>query len=108
MAGPLLETKLHVLRRRQGTVDRPRLRERLTAGATTTPLTLVSAPAGFGKSTLLGDWLAGLNSGSKTSWLSLDERDNDVPLFLRYVVAALQQAVPSLGGETTALLASGQ
>ncbi len=56
MAGPLLETKLHVPRRRRGLVARSRLTERLSRG-TESALTLVSAPAGFGKTTLLADWL---------------------------------------------------
>ena len=57
MASPLLETKLHVPRRRRGLVARPRLNERLRRAAEST-LTLVSAPAGFGKTTLLAEWLA--------------------------------------------------
>ena len=56
MASPLIETKLYVPTRRRGLVARPRLGERLSRGAEAT-LTLVSAPAGFGKSTLLGEWL---------------------------------------------------
>ena len=55
--GELLLTKLHVPRRRQGLVTRPRLRERLSRGADSA-LMLVSAPAGFGKTTMLTDWLA--------------------------------------------------
>ena len=57
MAGPLLETKLHVPRWRRSLVARPRLSERLSRGAESA-LTLVSAPAGFGKTTLLAEWLA--------------------------------------------------
>ena len=57
MASPLLETKLYVPRRRRGLVARPRLSERLDRGADA-KLTLVSAPAGFGKTTLLAEWLA--------------------------------------------------
>ena len=57
MAGPLLETKFHVPRRRRALVSRPRLSERLNACAESA-LTLVSAPAGFGKTTLLAEWLA--------------------------------------------------
>lgn len=56
-AGPLVETKLHLPRRRPRLVDRPRLRDRLR-DAEAVPLTLVSAPAGFGKTTLLSVWLA--------------------------------------------------
>ena len=57
MAGPLLETKLHIPRWRRSLVARPRLGERLSRGAESA-LTLVSAPAGFGKTTLLTEWLA--------------------------------------------------
>ncbi len=56
-AGPLLETKLHVPRPRRGLVARPRLIERMNRGAESR-LTLISAPAGFGKTTLLAEWLA--------------------------------------------------
>jgi LuxR family maltose regulon positive regulatory protein len=76
MAGPLLETKLHISRRRR-LVDRPRLTDRLRRGAESA-LTLVSAPAGFGKTTLVADCLAAVHS---TAWLSLDDRDNDPALF---------------------------
>ena len=57
MAEPLLQTKLHVPRRRRGFVRRPRLHDRLSGGIGSA-LTLVSAPAGFGKTTLLAEWLA--------------------------------------------------
>ena len=89
MAGPLLETKLHVPRWRRGLVARPRLSERLSRGAESA-LTLVSAPAGFGKTTLLAEWLAVAAAGGRSvAWLSLDQRDNDPALFWAYVVAAL-------------------
>ena len=58
IAGPLLETKLYVPRLRRGLVARPRLIERMNRGAES-KLTLISAPAGFGKTTLLTEWLAG-------------------------------------------------
>jgi len=84
MASPLLETKLHVPRRRRGLVSRPRLDERLTRGAESA-LTLVSAPAGFGKTTLLAEWLAAAPAdGPSVAWLSLDQRDNDPALFWTY------------------------
>ena len=77
MAGPLLETKLHVPRWRRGLVARPRLSERLSRGAESA-LTLVSAPAGFGKTTLLAEWVAvAAADGRSLAWLSLDQRDND-------------------------------
>jgi LuxR family maltose regulon positive regulatory protein len=94
MAGPLLETKLHVPRWRRGLVARPRLGERLSRGAQST-LTLVSAPAGFGKTTLLAEWLADAAvDGRSAAWLSLDQRDNDPALFWTYLVAALNTAAP--------------
>jgi LuxR family maltose regulon positive regulatory protein len=108
MAGPLLETKLHVPRLRQGLVARPRLDERLSRGAETA-LTLVSASAGFGKTTLLAEWLAAASSESRsTAWLSLDPRDNDPALFWRYLVAALQTAAPGVGAGAISLLQSPQ
>jgi len=92
MAGPLLETKLRVPRRRRDLVARARLSERLSRGAES-ELMLVSAPAGFGKTTLLADWLAGrASSGRAAAWVSLDQRDNDPALFWIYVVTALNTA----------------
>ena len=95
MAGPLLETKLHVPRWQRGLVARPRLSERLSRGAESA-LTLVSAPAGFGKTTLLAEWLAAAPAdGRSVAWLSLDQRDNDPALFWTYLVAALKTATAS-------------
>lgn len=108
MAGPLLETKLHVPRRRRGLVARPRLDERLSRGAEA-PLTLVSAPAGFGKTTRLAEWLAAAPAGGySAAWLSLDQRDNDPALFWPYVIAALRTAAPEVGEEALSLLQSPQ
>ncbi|MGY1771004.1 LuxR C-terminal-related transcriptional regulator [Blastococcus sp. SYSU D00813] len=104
--GPLLTTKLHRPRRRRGLVPRPRLAERLDRGRDAT-LTLVSAPAGFGKSTVLTEWLAAAVPGGRAgAWLSLDARDNDPALFWSYVVAALQTAVPGIGAAALASLRS--
>src|SRR5580692_7995279 len=104
MAGPLLETKLHVPRWRRSLVARPRLSERLSRGAESA-LTLVSAPAGFGKTTLLAEWLAAaLNDGRSVAWLSLDQRDNDSALFWTYLVAALNTGGPAVGAGALALL----
>ncbi|MGZ4704694.1 MAG: AAA family ATPase, partial [Acidimicrobiales bacterium] len=106
MTSPLLETKFHVPARRRGLVTRSRLSDRLSSGRES-PLTLVSAPAGFGKSTLLTDWLATQAAeGRATAWLSLDERDNDPGLFWSYLVAALQAAVPEVGARALELLQS--
>src|SRR6266571_818989 len=97
MAGPLLETKLHVPRWRRGLVARPRLSERLSRGVESA-LTLVSAPAGFGKTTLLAEWLAAAPAGGRSvAWLSLDQRDNDPASFWTYLVAALKTAAPGDG-----------
>ena len=81
MASPLLDTKLYVPRLRRGLVARPRLRERLDRGAES-KLTLISAPAGFGKTTLLAEWLAATAAGQRsTAWLSLDPGDNEPTTF---------------------------
>ena len=108
MAGPLLETKLHVPRPRRVLVARPRLDELLSRGAQSA-LTLVSAPAGFGKTTLLAEWLtAAPADGYAVAWLSLDQRDNDPALFWPYVVAALRTAAPGIGDDALSLLQSPQ
>ena len=84
---PILQTKLYVPPIRPELVSRLRLIERLNAGLHR-KLTLVSAPAGFGKTTLVSEWVAG--SDLHVAWLSLDEGDNDPTRFLTYLVAALQ------------------
>ena len=99
MAGLLLETKFHVPRRWRGLVARPRLSKRLSRGADSA-LTLVSAPAGFGKTTLLAEWLGIVASeGRSVAWLSLDQRDNDPAVFWTYLVAALRTAAPGVGAD---------
>jgi LuxR family maltose regulon positive regulatory protein len=85
-------------------VPRPRLRERLDR-RDQPALTLVSAAAGFGKTTLVAEWFA---DGPATAWLSLDRRDNDPALFWTYVVAALQSASPEVGATATSMLAAPQ
>jgi len=101
-----MATKLYVPKLRRGLVARPRLLERLGRGAEAR-LTLVSAPAGFGKTTLLAEWL-GETPGEDRSvaWLSLDPADNEPASFWTYVVTALQNAVPSVGSSALELLAS--
>jgi len=86
----LLATKLHVPGSRPGFVPRPRL-----AGALGGGLVLVCAPAGFGKTALLADWLR--SAGRPVAWLSLDVGDNDPVRFWRHVVAALDRARPGIG-----------
>jgi len=103
MAGPLLETKLHVPRWRRNLVARRSLSERLSRG-TESALTLVSAPAGFGKTTLLAEWLTvAAADGRSVAWLSLDQRDNDPALFWTYLVAALNTGAPGGAGALSLL-----
>jgi LuxR family maltose regulon positive regulatory protein len=104
----LLATKLYIPKWRPGLVSRPRLVERLWQGAER-KLTLVTAPAGFGKSTLLAEWLATSPAGERaTAWVSLDAGDNDPAIFWTYVAAALQTIQAGIGGNALALLSSPQ
>ena len=110
MRTPLLETKLYRPGSRPGLVPRPRLIERLDRGAAS-KLTLVSAPAGFGKSRLLAEWLAGTSASAgedSAAWLALDSGDNDPVTFWSYVVAALRTVAPGVGANELELLASPQ
>jgi LuxR family transcriptional regulator, maltose regulon positive regulatory protein len=92
----VLATKLFAPARRPQLVARPRITERLdTTLDAGHRLTLVSAPAGFGKTTLLSDWLADLDQRqghTRVGWLSLDDGDNDLTRFVAHLVAALQSA----------------
>lgn len=105
VVGPLLTTKLHVPRPRRGLVVRRRLAERLSVGDEAA-LTLVSAPAGFGKTTVLTEWLATSSAGRGVAWLSLDQRDDDPAVFWAYLVAALRTVAPEVGAAALALLES--
>ena len=106
MARPLIATKLFVPMLRRGLVRRPRLHERLRRGAVAR-LTLVSAPAGFGKTTLLTDWLGETPDDDRSvAWLSLDAADSDPSSFWTYVVSALQGAVPGVGSSALELIPS--
>ncbi|HWI02064.1 MAG TPA: LuxR C-terminal-related transcriptional regulator [Propionibacteriaceae bacterium] len=108
MASPLLETKLYVPRRRRDLVARRRLSERLNR-VVESKLTLVSAPAGFGKTTLLTEWLtAATAERPSAAWLSLDRRDNDPALFWAYLVAAIKTAAPEVGAGALSLLETPQ
>jgi LuxR family transcriptional regulator, maltose regulon positive regulatory protein len=100
---PLIRTKLHLPFTRAGTVFRARLQKRIAQGLCG-PLTLITAPAGFGKTTLVASCVA--NGGLPIAWLSLDKGDNQVERFLNYLVAALQEADNTLGGEAEQLLAA--
>jgi LuxR family transcriptional regulator, maltose regulon positive regulatory protein len=101
----LLTTKLNVPTTRTNLVTRQRLIERLDEGASG-KLTLVCAPAGFGKTTLLGNWILG--SGLPVGWPSLDKDDNDPARFLSYLAAALQSAASDIGQSTRSLIDSPQ
>ena len=109
MSTPILATKLYVPPPRPNLVPRPQLIARLNQGLQSGhKLTLISAPAGFGKTTLLSEWLANLEPditkdkqtqhpqsairNPKFCWLSLDEEDNDSTRFLTYLIAALQRS----------------
>ena len=103
-AGPLLQTKLYIPKPRRGQVGRPRLLERLRRGADS-KLTLLSAPAGFGKTTLLAEWLDDpAADGRSTAWLSLDPSDGQALSFWAYVIAALQTVAPGVGADLLSLL----
>ncbi len=113
MTAPILATKFFIPSLRSRSVSRPRLLERLSGGLQSGhKLTLISAPAGFGKTTLLSEWIAGQKvspeSPSATDtqadvdaprfcWLSLDEGDSEPARFLTYLAAGLQTVEPSLG-----------
>ncbi len=110
MPDPLVETKLLVPRPRREVVARPRLADLLERGADA-PITLVSAPAGFGKTTLVSGWLAAgraATGDARVAWVSLDERDRRPPAFWAYVLQALDRAVPGSGAASLTLLESGQ
>ena len=94
MPRALITTKLSAPRARPNVVARPRLREVLSADDGR-KLTLISAPAGFGKTTLLAAWLQ--ESPSNVAWLSLDAADNDLARFLTYLVGALRGVEPGVG-----------
>src|SRR5512136_1124949 len=102
---PLIRTKLHLPLTRPGLVPRPRLQARITEGLCG-PLTLITAPAGFGKTTLVAAGVA--DSRMRVAWLSLDKDDNQVERFLHYLVAALQEADQMIGSEAAQLLAAAQ
>ncbi|MGH2515268.1 MAG: AAA family ATPase, partial [Ktedonobacterales bacterium] len=106
MTTPLLATKLYIHPPRPNLVRRPRLIERLNEGLHRGTLTLIAAPAGFGKTTLVSDWLA--ECQRPAAWLSLDAGDNDPVRFLMYLVAALRTLAPELGAGVLGALQSPQ
>jgi LuxR family maltose regulon positive regulatory protein len=105
MSTPILATKLYIPPPQPRVVLRPRLIEQLNESLHR-KLTLISAPAGFGKTTLLSEWVAGCQRPA--AWLSLDEADNDPTRFLAYLVAALQTIAPNIGESVLGVLQSPQ
>src|SRR5437588_6076660 len=105
MPTPILATKLYIPRLRPNVVSRSRLLERLNEGLHR-KLTLIAAPAGFGKTTLVSAWVAGCDR--QVAWLSLDKGDSDPILFLMYLIAALQTIAPNIGEGVSGVLQSPQ
>src|SRR5512135_1357758 len=105
MPAPILATKLYIPPPRPKIILRPRLIQRLNEGLHG-KLTLISAPAGFGKTTLVSEWIAGCER--PVAWLSLDAGDNDTASFLSYLVAAVQTVAPKIGERLLTALQSQQ
>lgn len=105
MVDALVATKLIQPRPRREAVARPRL-DAMLDRATDVPVTVVSAPAGFGKSTLLANWLSAVDV--PTAWVSLDARDRRPATFWPYVLTAVERAVPGSAAAALTLLGSGQ
>ncbi|MBK7176113.1 MAG: AAA family ATPase [Chloroflexi bacterium] len=103
MESPLLHTKLRVPGSMPTLLTRPRLIRQLNSYPNG-HLTLISAPAGFGKTTLAMDWVR--QQAAPAAWLTLDEQDNDPILFWRYLIAALQTVNPRLGQRAQAALSA--
>ncbi|MCB0125652.1 MAG: AAA family ATPase, partial [Caldilineaceae bacterium] len=96
MSMPILQTKFAIPPQRPNMVHRPHLVERLNRGIDQGgKLTLLSAPAGFGKTTLVREWLAQINRS--VAWLALEQSDTDATRFLTYVIAALQTIDAEIG-----------
>ena len=107
MASQLVDTKLFIPSVRRSLVARSRLSESLTRGAATR-LTLISAPAGFGKTTALAAWLDQADQQRSVAWLSLEESDRQPASFWTYVVTALNRAAVSVGAGVLPLLQAAQ
>ena len=112
LAFGFLPTKLTRPRVTADWVDRPRLIEQLNQSFERGRLTLVCGSAGFGKTTLLSSWIESLAASQRPStqgaWVSLDESDSDLVVFLRYCVAAIRTVFPEACTETVALLQTPQ
>ena len=118
MSESILATKLYAPPPRPRLILRPRLIERLNDGLlSSSRLTVISAPAGFGKTTLVSEWIAALTlssspnergEGVRIAWLSLDEEDNDPARFLTYFITALQTIAPNIGAGVLGVLQAPQ
>jgi LuxR family maltose regulon positive regulatory protein len=107
-APQIVETKLYVPRSRSGLVSRPRLIDAVGQG-TAQKLTIVVAPAGFGKTTLVAGWLAEtFGTEGAAGWVSLDPSENEPTTFWMYFIAALQRIYPSVGTHAMSQLRSPQ
>ncbi|QRN84233.1 hypothetical protein JR338_05705 [Chloroflexota bacterium] len=107
---PILKTKLYVPHPRAKIVSRQGLMDKMDRG-TQGALTIISAPAGYGKTTLISEWISTRNTQSHPwafCWLSLDPGDNDPTRFLTYLTAALMKNIPEFSSETQTLLQSNQ
>jgi len=103
MPTPILATKLYIPPLRPNVVIRPRLLERLNEGLHRN-LILISAPAGFGKTTLVSEWVEGIERPA--AWLSLDAGEHDPARFLTSLIAALQTIAPHVGERVVGVLQS--
>ena len=107
MSTTILGTKLYIPSPRAKVVIRPRLIEQLNNGlASGRKLTIISAPAGFGKTTLVSDWVASCDR--LVAWLSLEEGDSDPTRFFIYLISALQTITPNIGEKLLGILQSPQ
>lgn len=105
MSTPILTTKLYMPPPRPNAIYRERLIQQLE-NAMRGKLTLLSAPAGFGKTTLVSDWVA--KNNILTSWLSLDEADNDPTRFVTYLISSLQTIRADIGEQALGILQAPQ
>ena len=103
----LLQTKFYIPPTHSELVPRPRLIKELNAGMAK-KLALVCAPAGFGKTTLIADWVRQNDLRRRAAWLSLDEADNNPNRFWTYTIAALQTVEPDIGQTALAMLGAPQ
>ena len=109
MTDRLLETKFHIPARRTGDVPRMRLLDILQTGLSENrKLTLVSAPAGYGKTTLITDWIHSLADDYRVTWLSLDEGDNETTRFMGYWISTFGHIDETLGQDAESMLGMAQ